>query len=293
MKKTVLDLSKVNVFLKEKYKNLSNSRSDSIISHIEDALDKYTPYIEKGFLNGLLGGNAAQFQQRYWEMVLGLHLAQLFTLVPKMNPQGPDFQFRLDGRVVNVEAVAPDKSVAITEWYKQEAREGANWFSPDVFHLRWTQAIKEKSDKFSKYRCDGSVSLSDICVIAVNSGLLGSLGQEGNSDYPAIVDVVFGVGPQYAKIDAQTMVIVESGYRREPCIKKNENTQVPKSFFTSTDHCHISAILTSCATPENNGQGIVCVYNPFAENPLPRGCIGAKIEYYIEEINGMLVIDKL
>lgn len=288
MAKCLLDWEHVNAILSKKY--LNRPRSLETIRHVIALLGEFEPYIDPGFSKDIFGGDASKFQQRYWEMALGCHLMDLFNIRPKQSPAGPDFSFAIDQLCVHIEAIAPERSDDIIEWYEKEARDRSSWFSPRVFHLRWTHAISAKSHKFEKYKIQGIVRPNDVCIIAVNSGLLGSLGQVGNSNYPAVVDVVFGAGAEYVKIDVGTLTVIETGYRHEPFIEKNRHTLVEKRFFTSEAHSHISAILTSSATPENPTKSIICVHNPFSINPLPRGKIGAAIEYCVEEVDGVLTV---
>jgi hypothetical protein len=128
---------------------------------------------------------------------------------------------------------------------------------------------------------EGKVAPDDVCIIAVNSALLGSLGMVGKSDYPALIEVAFGAGSEYVSIDPTSMKIVDTGYRREPIIKKKDS-EVAKQFFLEADTRHISAILASGVGPEM-WSPIIAVYNPLASNCLPRGSLGAEFEYYAED----------
>jgi hypothetical protein len=275
-----LDDEKAKKIIERKFESSPNKAR--IVQDIMDLLHSYEPYFESGFVRELFDGGDTKFQQRYWEMVLGLHLSKLSKLSSKPNPDGPDFQLSLAGRTVQVEAVAPERTKEINAWYASECANGGNWFDATPFHLRWTQAISSKSEKFRNYLLQNIISPTDVCVIAVNSGLLGSLGFCGHSDYPAVVDVVFAAGPEYCTLDAATLKPLESGYRHDPDIEKHSDCLVPKRFFTSAEHSHISAIVASSVTPPVRDAGLVCVHNPYATNPLPLGSIGAIWEYHTE-----------
>jgi hypothetical protein len=243
--------------------------------------------IEPGFVTDFASGDQAKFQQRYWELLLAHHFISMgYELTRKR--AGPDFGFEMNGKQVWIEAVAPgrDKEKNIDRYYEEEARNGGGWFCAEVFHLRWTSAIAFKIHRYTDHVRRKLVSEDDIYIIAVNSALLGSLGMTGKSDYPTPVEVVFGVGAEYALVDVGSRNIIEQGYRREPMIMKPTTagtSPVPKRFFLDQQSRGISAILTSSAKPEAQGwPPIMAVHNPYANNPLPLGEIGAKWEYYAE-----------
>lgn len=139
------------------------------------------------------------------------------------------------------------------------------------------------------YLDKGQVCTNDICVIAVNAGLLGSSGMTGKSNYPVLIDVVFGAGAEYAVIDRDFMKIVEQGYKRELVVTNRNGSLVSKHFFLDHNVKRISAILASVATPEWPTP-FIAVYNPLALNSLPRGYIGADWEYYAEDCGDHLEV---
>lgn len=276
-----LDFQEARHFLERKYQH-AYGRS-SAVRHILDCLRRFEPYMENDFFKEFTSGDNAKFQQRYWEMALGLHLCEIAGLPQKPKSVGPDFQLNLDGRRVFVEAVAPDRTTIISDWYNRLDEQNEASRRDDVpFFLRWTQAISEKSDKFKKYAKLGLVSTDDICIIAVNSALLGAVGAMGRTDFPAAVEIAFGIGPEYCMIDVSTGDVVGTYFDDEPDLKKETKTgisSVPKSFFTSPEHNHISAILASPASPLSQQLNLVCVHNPHAKTPLPVRSVRASWEY--------------
>lgn len=235
---------------------------------------------DPSFNEELLKGDAGKFHQRCWEMILGRHLIKMGADIIRKR-SGPDFGFGLKGRTIWIEAVAPNRTDAINDYYRAEALNRGGWFSADIFHLRWTQVLDGKITTYATYLEKGWVGPNDICIVAVNSGLLGSLGMMGKSSFPAPIDVLFGVGAEYAVINPDLMTIVDQGHRLEPSILNKNGSPVPKRFFLESGATHISAVLATGITPESWAP-LVAVHNPTARNPLPLGNIGAEWEYYLE-----------
>jgi hypothetical protein len=242
-------------YLEQRCVRLSEENRQGVISHVLSLYEAWSdtfadPDFDGALRNALQNGNDAEFQQRYWEMFLAHHLKQAGHKIDRKK-SGPDFWFDMDRRKIWVEAVAAerDKNGEIDAFYRAEMSNGGGWFYADPFHLRWTQAIREKVNKYAHYLEKGIVGADDICVIAVNSGLLGSLGMVGKSDYPALIEIVFGAGEEHAVIDPASMKIVDQGYKREPAIMKG-TSPVAKYFFLETETRHISAILASGVSPE-------------------------------------------
>lgn len=275
--------------LTRRYEHIPEERRNKIICDISLLHDEVKNLVaDPTFNKALLNGDKAAFQQRYWEMLLAHHLMQIGVRVSHES-SGPDFGFALDGRRIWIEAVAPDRSQDIDNLYKLEAENRSAWFKADIFYLRWTQAIIEKINKFTIYINQGRIRAGDICIIAVNSGILGSLGMTGKSTYPILIDVVFGVGAEYVTIDQYSSVVIDQGYRIEPTVAKTNRSTVPKNIFMDKKSSYISAILACGSTPEIWTPFIIA-YNPLADNPLARGRIGADWEYYAENCGEHLEI---
>lgn len=275
--------------LAKRYSHLPDESREKTVSRIASLYDETKLLlVEPGFTYELLNGDEAKFQQRYWEMLLAYQLGQTGARLTHER-SGPDFCFELDGRKIWIEAVAPNRSPEINDYYNTEILNRGGWIAADIFALRWTQAITQKIEKFGRYLNKGQVRASDICVIAVNSGLLGSLGLTGKSDHPVLIDVVFGTGAEYALIDVNSMTIVEQGRKREPTVTNKNGSAVSKQFFMDANAQQISAILASAATPEWPTP-FIAAYNPLAVNSLRRGQIGAEREYYAEDCGDHLEV---
>jgi hypothetical protein len=278
----MMTIAELISWLEVRYAALPEKRRSRVIPHVRSLYEAFGSFADRDF-DKCLQADDASFQQRYWEMFLAQHLRQAGHKIDRKK-SGPDFWFESDGRKVWIEAVAAERGTGgeIDAFYSTELANRGGWFRGDIFHLRWTQAIRDKVNKYAHYLKNGKVAPDEVCVIAVNSALLGSLGMVGKSDYPALIEVVFGAGPEYVSIDRATMEVVDSGYRREPVIKKSDNIDVAKQFFLEPDTRHISAILASSIGPEM-WSPMIAVYNPLASNCLPRGRLGAEFEYYAED----------
>ncbi|HWX26607.1 MAG TPA: hypothetical protein VNZ53_04105 [Steroidobacteraceae bacterium] len=279
-------------YLERRCAHLSAQNRERTISHVLSLYEAWSdtfvdPDFEGALRTALRKDNGIEFQQRYWEMFLAQHLKQAGHRIARKK-SGPDFWFEVDGKKIWIEAVAPERSADIDAHYRAELLNSGGWFHADPFHLRWTQAIREKVNKYSEYLKKGIVDKTDVCIVALNAGLLGSLGMVGKSDYPALVDVVFGAGAEYAVVDRASMKIVDQGYQREPVIMKGKSP-VAKHFFLEADTRHVSAILASGVSPEV-WTPIIAAYNPHAPNSLPPGNLGAQFEYYAEECGDHYVV---
>jgi hypothetical protein len=276
-----VNIAAVTESVAQRYRHLPDDRRFRTARHVSCLYEQQQGLLgDPGFNKEFLDGDNAKFQQRYWELLLADHLTKIGLNVTR-NESGADFKLELDGKTIWVEAVAPTPSDDIVEYYQDELRNRGGWHQADIFYLRWTQAISEKVNKFRTYIDRGRVDPTDVCIIAVNWGLLGSLGMTGKSDHPVAVDVLFGAGAEYAVIESSSMTIVEQGYRREPTTTKKNGKLVSKRFFLDVGVKHISAVLTSGSVPEMH-LPFVTIHNPLAHNPLQRGTLSADCEYHAE-----------
>lgn len=231
MMREFIDTAAVIESVGQRYRHLPDELRFRIASHVACLYERLQGlFADPGFNTEFLDGDNAKFHQRYWELLLATHLTEIGIKIAR-NRSGPDFGFELDGKKMWIEAVAPNRSDDITTYYQNELRNGGGWHLADIFYVRWTQAIMEKIKKFRADVDKGRVGPTDICIIAVNSGLLGSLGMTGKSDYPIAIDVLFGVGAEYAVIEPHTMTIVEQGYRLEPTTTTRTVRRSRSAFF--------------------------------------------------------------
>lgn len=163
--------------------------------------------------------------------------------------------------------------------------------------LRWTAAIKEKSEKLlggprgSGYLAKGIVGPRDSYVIAVNGrrlrGAFASL--HGISQFPFAVEAAFAVGPLQLHIDPQTLKTVRTDYQHRPHVRKPSGADVPAYTFLDERFADVSAIWATdfddCSIIGNQ-KALAIVHNPLAKNPLPVHLLPAWSEYVATALDG-------
>jgi hypothetical protein len=158
--------------------------------------------------------------------------------------------------------------------------------------LRWTSAIKEKSEKLigtpenpgTGYLIKGLVAADDSYVIAVNGRLLRSRFPqlEGISQFPFAVEATFSIGPYAVTINRETLESTDRGHQHRPLIPKPNGALVPADTFLDPRFSPISAIWAMDADENllvGRQQPMVVVHNPTALNPLPVDLLPAFSEY--------------
>lgn len=235
--------------------------------------------------------------QRYWEMRLG-ELLRAAGWQLSSSEEGPDFKASKDDRVVWVEAVAPKAGTT-------EDRLPDDYTFPDLSDggvafcvpaekivLRVRTAIDSKhkalvgySDRRGKYhpgyRDRGIVDAEDGYVIAVNTALLGTCGDEG-SHLPSVVEAVFPTGPREIDVNRKTRQVIREGIGYRPVIRKQNDAPVFTSLFLDEAYRGISGIMGLHERPEGRGSRMpIMVHNPLAANGLPDGWCAAAYEFRV------------
>ena len=107
---------------------------------------------------GLCDNNASQRlcstnDFEYWQQLSEILLAEqliLYDLNPRHQPAGPDVLIESGGKKIWIEVVTPEPKDLPTDYIQ-----GTGDTVPHgKILLRWTAAIKEKSEKFQKYKSD-------------------------------------------------------------------------------------------------------------------------------------------
>ena len=246
---------------------------------------------DKEFQTEFASGNTARFFQRIWEMNLALHLSDQGHKISSKRP-GPDFRFEYDGHKVLVEAVCPEPKGLPDGWLEipdiTEKPKVTSYPSKEIL-LRWTSVLFDKKKVFEKYGAENIIEPADCQVIAVSGCQLSrwaSLDLNGISGFPFALEATLPIGPRFIKISRETMETVETGYSYRASIRKENGSPVRTDTFLDPAYSHISAVLGS-----NAGLNEACghdkfysilVHNPLAKNPLPKGLMGADIEYRVD-----------
>ena len=240
------------------------------------------------FESELCSGTETRFWQRFTEAALTCDVLDAgLTIAPTRS--GPDLCIEHKGRRIWVEFICPEPVGIPSNWLTHES--GA---SPDFPHepmlLRWTSAIKEKSEKLlggqhrDGYIKKGIVGPDDSYVIAVNGrqlrGTFASL--HGISQFPFAVEAAFAVGPYQLHIDKESLTVVGSNYQHRPYLKKTSSADVPAYTFLDERYAAVSAIWAAdfddCSALGNQ-KALAVVHNPLATNPLPEKFLPAWEEY--------------
>jgi hypothetical protein len=236
------------------------------------------------FVSEFTSGKKEALFQRAWEMMLARHLdAQGHQLTTA--DEGPDFRFEHNGRTVWVEAVSPEPRGVPDHWL-EKAKPGEVKVG-DVPHnevlLRWTAAIKAKSDKLKEYRDKGIVGRDDAYVIAINGCQLGAFPlQHGVSRLPYAVEAVYPVGPVAIPIDRTTGQVGRPFVSIRPGIHTAKGAPVSTSLFNDPAYSDVSAII-ACSLDRSEAASLPVdiVHNHFASVPVPEGILGKNGEEWM------------
>jgi len=137
--------------------------------YLEDLWAEFEPYSDPNFLNEI--PRRGHFHARAWEMRLTVVLKRLgLPVCARRTGVGPDI--RIDSEPpIWIEAVAPSGTAEQWVMHDLAMRTAVPVREPEII-LRYTQAIREKWDKYNGYLDRGIVAPSDCYVIAVSGSAL-------------------------------------------------------------------------------------------------------------------------
>jgi hypothetical protein len=268
---------------------------DGIYLRLRDA-DDAGDAEQKAYLDGLwarvrphLDGNfksafACNTIQRFWELRLAASFLDLGYVLEGGGEGRPDLATRLPtGERLWVEAVAPTLGAPNNPDRPPDLIPDGR-FRPvpiEQVLMRYTQALREKRDRFSAYRQEGLVAEGDRCVIAVSSAALWPH-LEGVG-LPRILSAVFPIGRERVVVDRETFAVVrvEHEYRGE--IFRAGGAGIPTTAFLSPEYAMISGLIHDSARPtslrQQGNARFVSANNPTTTVPLPPGYFGLGEEY--------------
>ncbi len=246
---------------------------------------------DQNFISRLTSGHDPTFWACLSEALLADRLHNKTFPARSAIGEGPDFLV-LDGtRKVWIEVICPEPRGVPTDW--STFQEGVTDFPYESILLRWTAAIKEKSEKLignadgtsNGYLQSGIVGPNDAYVIAVNgcqlrNGPFPAL--SGISQFPFAVEAVFPLGAYQLTINRDTLEVVDRGHRHRPYIINRNGAHVPAYAFLNPRFNPISAIWAVDINGESvigNREPMAVVHNPNATNPIPVGFLPADSEY--------------
>lgn len=266
-------------FLSDRYPATSLQRL-FVRQHVGDVCQRYmaSGVADPDFESELCSGTESRFWQRFTEAALTCDVLDAgLTIAPARS--GPDLCIEHIGRRIWVEFICPEPAGIPSEWLAYESG-----VCPDFPHepmlLRWTSAIKEKSEKLlggqrsGGYLKKGIVGPNDSYVIAVNGRQLRgtSASLHGISQFPFAVEAALAVGPYQLNIDKESLTVVGSNYQHRPYIKKTSGADVPAYTFLDERYVAVSAIWAADfddCSGLGNQKALAVVHNPLATNPLP------------------------
>lgn len=211
---------------------------------------------------------------------------------------GPDFLVEVGPQRMWVEVICPAPAGVPANWLDIQINQVTS--TPhEAILLRWTAAIKEKTEKLvgsldgrvRGYLEQGVVAPNDIYVIAVNGcrlrhGPFPAL--LGISQFPYAAEAVFPIGPYQIRIDRESMKTVGHGHQQRFTIMKPNGASVPCHAFLDPLYKPVSAIWAV----DFNGCGVIgnpepsaLIHNPNAINPLPQGFLQADNEFMATPLN--------
>lgn len=215
---------------------------------------------------------------------------------------GPDFLLIRGSQKIWVEVICPEPTLIPSNWLKPKPCAVFD-FPHQAILLRWTHAIKEKTEKLigsgdgkvKGYINTGLVQPNDIYVVAVNAchfrnGPVSAF--YGISKLPYAVEAVFSVGPLELEIDAGTQKIVSSSHQHRTFILNKNEAMIPTNNFLDPRYDQISAIwaLDLNGGLSANNEPTAIIYNPNSKNPLPANFLPADEEYTAELFDEKIIL---
>jgi type I restriction enzyme S subunit len=267
-----------------------------IVDYRKELIRVCNEFVDSGladpkFVKELTSGKDSKFWSCISEALLADRLRdKVFPDRPVIG-EGPDFLIMDGDRKVWIEVICPEACNIPTDWLNIE-EDGTDFPHVDIL-LRWTAAIKEKSEKLignidgtvKGYLQSGVVAENDAYVIAINgcqlrNGPFPAL--MGISQFPFAVEAVFTVGPIQLKINRETHEVVERGHQHRPHVINRNQAQIPAYTFLDPRFKPISAIWAVDINGGNvigNSEPMTVIHNPNALNPIPLGFLPADSEY--------------
>ena len=204
---------------------------------------------------------------------------------------GPDFLLEAEGCRVWIEVICPGPSGVPSSWLQLQLNVATSMPHEEIL-LRWTSAIKEKTDKLvgslegePGYLQKGLVAHGDVYVIAVNGvrlrhGPFPSL--TGISQFPFAAEAVFPIGPYQVRIDNESLEVVGSGHQHRIALNKPNGASVPTYAFLDPRSSAVSAVWAvdfNGGSVIGNSEPAAVIHNPNATSPLPFGFLPCEDEY--------------
>jgi len=252
---------------------------------------------DSDFANQLCSGDENIFWQRFSEALFWNELRKIsdIKMVPLPKAGGvPDFHIKCNHMNIWVECICPKPgdipTIHLRSGFRGDESIAECYSLPHEEILqRWTAAIKEKYEKFTKYKNNNIIGSSDVCVIAINGCLLrGRFHEfEGISQFPYAFEAVYPVGPVQVTFYKNSSETETKNSMQFQFIKKKTGSEIEKTFFIEKRSEIISAIW-AIDERENyffERSPSAIIHNAMAKNKLPEGLLPTHDEYVVTESN--------
>lgn len=249
---------------------------------IEQLWKQYSKHADKNFRTDA----ANHFQQRFWEMYIGITLENYGLEIQNAGAKGPEFFSFIENNKVWFEAIVPNQGTGKDAVPKTIFNSSVAAKVPEEkIILRIRHAIYEKHKQYKEYLSSEIIKPNDSYIIAINSK--GIRFQVGEPEIPFIVKSVFPFGNLTLELDVQSCSVVKSYYSYRDEIIKENKSPVSTSIFLNSEYSGISAVLYSSVDlvncPTRFGADFKLVHNPTATNPLKKGSFKFGTEYWLED----------
>lgn len=244
-----------------------------IVGVLEAMWERYAPYADTDFVEGF----AREPDARFWEMFVGcalLDAGKTLLLAADRPPGGwPDICVVEDDRRIWIEAIAPGLGDSEQDRIPElvPLNEGGRVRNQPrrQIQLRITSALWTKSKVIERYIRSGAIVREDVVLVAIGATRFGHLA--GGMGLPIALTAVFPIGPEFVRIDTQTMEIVAQGF--EPSFEiTRAGGAIPQTAFIDKRFEHISGLLWSRVSIGNmsrRDRPLSLIHNPLARTPMP------------------------
>lgn len=244
-----------------------NPKHENVRNFIDSLWSRYYPYADDHFLEDARN----HFQERFWEMYVGVTLLDRQFQLYRASDSGPEFYFLLERRKVWFEAIAPGPGVG-PDYVPQPPLGEASAVPTEKILLRFTSALAEKRNKYLIAKSKGIIAEDDLYILAINSRKIPHA--PFGSTMPYYVQALLPFGNPAIAIDKKTMEVVDSYYQYRSNIAKANGQSISTLGFLNLEFSFMTAVLHSsvdCVNhPDMLGGDFSILHNPNASNPLER-----------------------
>lgn len=260
----------------EKYPMYFHSKEE-IFKLIEKVYDYFPDSEEK--IAGELKKNFSNF---IWVIqLLNLFHSQGRKII-KPQAEGPDIILEIENRRIIIECVQPDN------WEKNPPLDGHySSFHEEEKILRYTSAIKDKSEQYQKWLKKGIISPTDSFLIAI-SGEKQSL-VDVYTECPDIVKAIYPLGRSFYSAPLDNPDNFTVSYERRTEVIKSNQSSIPTDSFLNDSYSYVSGIIFNpygiLLNLDCDGKNYIVINNYAAKNPFPSDLIKGSVYHFVNDNN--------